>query len=350
MTRPPRTPSPLNAESLAKLMLRQRGVVSRRQVLAHHGRHADIRRRVRRREWAVVHPGVYVDHTGPLTREQREWAAVLLYWPAALHRDSALGWHGLRRDRPLRSAEAPVQVVVDASRTVTRVSGVEVERVRNARTWLDDYRWPPRARVEFALLKVASERDLEGAVAVLADACAQGRTDPQRLVEALQKLTRLPRRKALLEILVDVASGAHSVLERRFLRDVEMAHGLPAGERQVRERSGGRRVRRDVKYAAERVLIELDGQFGHRDALDRWADLDRDLAAAVSSSVTVRLGWAQVLLPCRVAAALGTILRARGWSGRPVACRPGCSIGDRVDLVSRADTAHTRSAVSPATS
>lgn len=343
MARPPRTPSRLDEDSLAKLMARQKGVVSRRQVLEHHGRHADIRRRVRRREWAVVHPGVYVDHTGPLTQAQREWAAVLLHWPAAVHRDSALELYRVRRDRPTTSPSPTVQVMIDASRTVTRVPGVEVERVHNARSWLSQHRWPPRSTLEFALLKVAGERDLEGAVAVLADACAQHRTDPLRLVAVLERLTRLHQRQALLAILVDVASGAHSVLERRYLRDVELAHGLPPGERQVREVSTDTRVRRDVKYAAQRVLVELDGQFGHRDSEDRWADLDRDLAAAVAAMVTIRLGWAQVLLPCRSAAALAAILRARGWSGTATPCRPSCPVDNRVDLVSPADTGSTRS-------
>ena len=343
MPRPPQTPSKLDEAALELLMKRQKGVVSRRQILGLKGRQADIRRRVRRREWAVVHPGVYVDHTGPITQEQREWAAVLFYWPSATHRNSALRLYGVRRDRPGRTPSTTVQVVVDASRTVTRLPGVEVERVRNARSWLDGYRYPPRVKIEFALLKVAGDRDLEDAVAVLADACAQGKTDPDRLVEALRKLVRLPQRQALLEILGDVAAGAHSVLERRYLRDVELAHRLPSGERQVREASGDKRVRRDVKYAEQRTLVELDGQFGHRDAEDRWADLDRDLAAAVTASTTVRLGWAQVLLPCRVAVALATILRARGWSGNPIPCGPDCPIGDRVDLVSPADPESTQS-------
>lgn len=341
MPRPPQTPSKLDEEALATRMKLQHGVVSRRQVLQHHGRHADIRRRIRRREWAVVHPGVYVDHTGPLSIEQREWAAVLFYWPSATHRDSALRLYGVRRDRS-KGADTAVHVVVDASRTVTRVPGVEVERVRNVRPWLDGYRYPPRVKVEFALLKVASDRDLEGAVAVLADACAQEKTTPDLLVEALQKLTRLPGRLALLEILADVASGAHSVLERRYLRDVEVAHGLPTGARQVREISSDKRVRRDVSYPAQRTLVELDGQFGHRDAEDRWADLDRDLAAAVRASITIRLGWAQVLSPCRVAEALAVVLGARGWAGRPTPCGDGCSLTDRVDSVSPPDTESTR--------
>ncbi|HEX2893331.1 MAG TPA: hypothetical protein VHO29_04930 [Marmoricola sp.] len=40
-------------------------------------------------------------------------------------------------------------------------------------------------------------------------------------------------------------------------------------------------------------------------ALDRWADLDRDLDAAGANQLTVRLGWQQVLQPCRTAEALG---------------------------------------------
>ena len=38
----------------------------------------------------MVHPGVYVNHTGELTWLQRAWAAVLFAWPAALSHDSAL--------------------------------------------------------------------------------------------------------------------------------------------------------------------------------------------------------------------------------------------------------------------
>jgi hypothetical protein len=308
-------------------MDRQTGVVSRRQVRAAGGDDVDIRNMVRRREWARVHEGVYVDHTGPLTRSQRVWAAVLLHWPAAVHRQTALELYGLRRDRRTSGPDDPVWVVIDAERrSPAAVPGVRVERVRDAATWLTSHRWPPRVTVELALLKVASQRDLAGAVAVLADGCQQGRTDVPRLVAALERLGNLPGRAALAEVLHDVAAGAYSVLERRYLRDVERAHGLPTGLRQVRESPDGRVVVRDVKYAAQGVLVELDGRFGHRDLEDRWADLDRDLTAAVRALLTVRLGWSQVLAPCRVATAIATILRARGWRGTPVACRPGCPV------------------------
>jgi hypothetical protein len=53
-----------------------------------------------------VHPGVYVNHNGPLTWEQRAWCAVLVHWPAALARESAL---------PSPAEDGPIHVAVDRS-------------------------------------------------------------------------------------------------------------------------------------------------------------------------------------------------------------------------------------------
>ena len=47
---------------------------------------------------------------------------------------------------------------------------------------------PPRVRVEYAVLRVASRaRTEDAAVAVLADACQSRRTTPERLVVALAR-------------------------------------------------------------------------------------------------------------------------------------------------------------------
>lgn len=49
-----------------------------------------------------------------------------------------------------------------------------------------------------------------------------------------------------------------------------------------------------------------------------------DLAA--QARVWVRLGWGQVFdSPCRTAGKVARVLALRGWTGRPVACGPGCS-------------------------
>jgi len=299
---------------------------------------------LRRRELAVVHPGVYVDHTGRPTRQQHEWAAVLALAPAALHRETALRAAGLTQDRRPAGVSL-IHVMVDASRTPHELPGVRVERVRDADRWIAPERQPPRATVELATLKVAAECGGSAAVAVMADVCRQGLTTPARLLSALAELPRLPGRAALLTVLADVASGTHSVLEHRYLTRVERRHGLPVGDRQVRVDTGSGVVFRDVRYPRQHTLVELDGRFGHTDTHDHWRDLDRDLAAALAGEVTVRLGWAQVLQHCRVAVALAGILRSRGWDGAPAACSAQCPV-DRVALVPSGGTDPPRSALS----
>jgi hypothetical protein len=153
-------------------------------------------------------------------------------------------------------------------------------------------------------------------------------TTAPRLLAVLEELTRLPHRGTVAEILADVAAGTRSVLERRYLTDVERAHALPEGQRQLRQATASGVVHRDTHYAPQRTLVELDGAFGHRDSVDRRADLQRDLDAALDGQLTLRPGWAQVLEPCRLAAVVAHVLRGRGWSGTPDRCGPGCSIGD----------------------
>ncbi|HSV38856.1 MAG TPA: type IV toxin-antitoxin system AbiEi family antitoxin domain-containing protein [Nocardioidaceae bacterium] len=72
------------------VLLQQDGVIRRAQALECGMAPHEIRRMVRRNEWAIVHPGVYVNHTGPLPWLQRAWAGVLSVWPGALCGESAL--------------------------------------------------------------------------------------------------------------------------------------------------------------------------------------------------------------------------------------------------------------------
>jgi hypothetical protein len=103
-------------DRLTPILLEQDGVVSRRQALPLGLSDHALARLVRRRELSRVHPGVYVDHTGPLQWGQRAWAAVLFYWPAALWRESSLHAFGLRG-----MDESNIYVAIDASRTGVRI-------------------------------------------------------------------------------------------------------------------------------------------------------------------------------------------------------------------------------------
>ncbi len=314
---------------LDELLTLQAGVVSRSQVLAAGHDDPFVERRLRRRDWARVHRGVYVDHTGPLTWEQRCWAALLLHAPACLTRESALAAYGLRTG----STDRDVHVAIDTDRRVTSVPGVRVHRVARRAEVTHPSRVPSCVRVEHALLAVASAAASDSAaVAVLGDACQLRRTTPQRLVAALAALPRLPRRRLLTEVLDDVAAGAYSALERRYLLRVERPHGLPTAARQRRVRSGRSSAYRDVEYLGTGLVVELDGRLGHERTADRWADLDRDVATALLGGFTLRLGWQQTLQPCRTAEAVARLLGARGWTGRPIRCGPDCCVRVHGDL------------------
>ena len=316
-------------DGLQSLMHAQDGVVARFQVLACGLDDCFIRCRVRQREWAPLHRGVYVDHTGPPTWRQRAWGAVLHYWPAGLADESALIAHGLRPEDPPGSPDDNrlIHVVVDQTRRVAKTTGVRLRRVVDMDGLLNPNLSPPRLRIEEALVAVAAKQRREaGAIACLADGCQSRRTTPNRVAEVLRRHSRLKHRRLLLEVLEDVAAGAYSVLEHRYLTRVERPHGLPTARRQRRVRPGRSAAYRDVEYPTIGLVVELDGRLGHELALDRWDDFDRDIASLVAGDTTVRAGWGQVLEPCRLALGVARIMQALGWRGTPHPCRPGCPV------------------------
>lgn len=304
-------------------MKRQDGVLSRHQALAAGLTDDDIRRLIRRRVWARLFEGVYVDHTGPPTWRQRAWAGTLLHAPAALTGLSALTAWGARAP----ATDEPIWLAVGGGRRVVDPAGVRTTRLRPWERLVQPHLSPPRLRLEASALAAASATATdEAAVALLGDLVQQRHTTPARLQATLGELVRLPRRRLLGEVLDDVASGAMSALERRYLRDVERAHALPRARRQHRMSPGGVLQVRDVDYPTYALAVELDGRLGHELWRDRWADFDRDLRSLREGTLTVRAGWGQVLKPCRLAEAVGALLIARGWVGRPTGCGEGCEL------------------------
>jgi hypothetical protein len=301
----------------------QAGVISRRQVMSGGLTENDLRRMLRRRVLVVVHPGVYVNHTGEPTWLQRAWAAVLFASPAALSHESALRV----ADGPGKDKEAVVHVAVARDRRISAPSGVVIHRM----THLDErtmwHRSPPRVRYEAAAIDVAiAARNEMAALDVLASAVQTRRTTARRMLAHLEGRVRSPRRAWLTGVLQDVADGACSVLEHGYLELVERAHGLPRAERQRRATATLGVVYRDASYGA--LLVELDGRLCHDTAGQRDRDLDRDLDAAVDGQTTIRLGYGQVFdRPCVTAERVAVLLRRLGWTDAPRSCGPGCPVG-----------------------
>ncbi len=300
-------------EELRHLLVVQDGVVARRQLVALGLSQGDLNRMLRRRELARVHRAVYVSHTGPLTWDQRAWAAVLVHHPAALTRSSAL---------PEPPRNAAIHVAVDVDRTVSPVPGVVAHRTARWRQRLAPHATRPRLAIPEAVVElVADTDDSWAAFAALARACQSRRTTPGALRQALVARRGVRDRQLLLQMLDDLATGASSVLEREYLTAVERAHCLPRADRQGRERLMNGVVYRDAEYVDWDVVVELDGRAFHAGA-GREADLGRDLVtAATSDRLTLRLGWRQVVRePCATAHHVGAVLRRRGWAGTTTAC------------------------------
>lgn len=296
----------------------QHGVLSRRQLLDAGLAEHDLRRMLRGRPLRMVHRGVYVDHTGPLTHRQREWVAVLACWPAALDRESAIP--GVR---------APViRVAIGRGRTVQPPDGVDLLRTAHLSERTDWRAAPPRVRAEHAVIDVMAERiagdDIAGAFGVLAQAC-HAATTPDRITAALAARERVGGRRVIEQLVADRRTGACSVLERGYLQRVERAHGLPRADRQRPSRASGRPTAQDVRYERYRLVVELDGRAVH-DSVEAWDDdARRDLAElAVTDAVTARVTHGLVFRePCATAGWVATLLHKGGWTGQIRRC-PRC--------------------------
>jgi very-short-patch-repair endonuclease len=306
---------------LDELLALQSGVLTRHQALTGGLTPDAIRARLAAGHWRRLYNGVYASFTGPPSRIAALWAAVLRAGRGAvLSHATAAELTGLL-DEPAPA----IHVTIPAARRVGRISGVIVhvsDRVAG-----HPGRYPPRTRVEETVLDLASTCDsLDEAVGWLAKACGRRLTTAGRLEQAVRRRPRVRWRRELLAALEDVGQGTHSLLELRYLRAVERAHGLPSGVRQVvRSRPGGRYYD-DVRYPDQHVQVELDGRAAHRE-LAAFRDFRRDNAAAQAGLTVLRYGWSDITRrPCEVAAQVAAILRRHGWRGTVRPCCPTCTV------------------------
>jgi hypothetical protein len=284
-----------------------------------------IKFRIRSRRWQQIHPGVYATFTGVPGRNALFWAAVLSAGPGAvLSHETAAELLSLTD-----KAADSIHVSIPRQRHVAAVPGVSIHRSARAVEAALGYSNPPRTTVEETVL------DLTQTAVTFDDVCgwvtrafARELTDETRLRAAMKARSRLRWRTDLNELISAAAGGDHSVLEFRYERDVERAHGLPEPVRQAPFAGpDGRRGRRDRVYREYGVVVELDGRLAHP-IESQWKDKARDNAAAADGQQSLRYGWAHVRwAPCATAAEVARVLQSRGWQGRPRPCSPGCPVG-----------------------
>ena len=308
---PPRFPAELD-----RVASEQCGLVTRAQCLNAGMSSKAVEVRLANGRWRRVQHGVYLTAPGRDDWWTAAMAAHLACGPDAAwsHHTAAFVW-GL-----IHSPPRQLELLVPRDFAVRPPRGARVRRCRDLDARVDQLWWPWVTTAEDTILDLAEVVNVDEIFALLGRAFQRHRTTERSLAIRLAARSRHPRRALLREVLGDVAGGAESAMELRYLRDVERAHGLPHGERQ--HSSDPRSAERhDVAYAEQRVLVELDGELCHEGRGARIRDGRRDRRGAAAGWLTARAFWPDVVGACALAGEVGAILRTRGWAGQPHTCR-----------------------------
>ena len=298
-------------ETLLRRASRQGGVLSRAQVLAEIGR-TPMRRLLGTGAWIQPARGIIVPAPS-ITDQGRLWAGVLLGGPGA----ALGGWAALARAQVVPVPRLVTTWTPPDRRPANRPGWVFSRDIRGR---LGDARGSlPAIRLDDALLDIAADCTLERWVGVLAGTVREGLVRVVDVATRSQERPRLPNAQMVRDVLRDYG-GIESTLEWVYRRDVERAHGLPVGLRQV---STVGPWRHDVRYERWRLAVELDGRHHLRRVL---RDLEKDNEHVIVGIGTLRYGTVDVRTrPCKVADQVARALRARGWDGHLSRC-PLCTL------------------------
>ncbi len=298
-------------------------VLSRAEVIRSGMTPDALRAKVASGKWQMFRRGTYITHNGSPTRTELVDAVLL-----AAGEGATLSHYTAAEVGGLTEVITPsIHVTVPSSRRVKKINGASIHYSKDIAAAGHPTKQPLQTRIEETVLDLADiSIKADDAIGWLSAACGRRLTTPERVATALSNRKRARWRRDLTDALTDVMLGNHSVLERRYFRTVERAHGLPEGARQVPHQRGGSQIYDDVRYSEFATVVELDGRFAHPvDGALR--DLRRDNVAAARGDVVLHYGWTDVAhSPCAVAIQVGATLQGAGWNGVLRTCGEGCLI------------------------
>jgi very-short-patch-repair endonuclease len=274
--------------------------------------------------WQPLQRGVYATFSGKADRDAELWAAVLRAGPrAVLSHQTAAELDGLASAR-----SSVIHVTVPDGKHIERIPGIRLHRSERLAEVRHPSRMPPRTRIEETVLDLTqTAKSIDGAFGWLCQGCGSRLTTSDLLLTALHQRRKVRWRGILVLALDDISDGAQSVLEIRYVRDVERPHGLPKARRQAKVIRNSGRIYLDNLVDRYRTCIELDGKAAHPVA-ERWRDIARDNASHADGLITLRYGWPAVAEhPCETAAQIADVLGQRGWTGHPMPCSASCAVG-----------------------
>ena len=321
----------MNAEpprEILRLLERQDGVIAVNQAVTAGMSAKAVRDQARAERWRIMYRGVYAAFNGKPSRRAELWGALLRAGPEAVlsHHSAAEVWGLMDGPGPVIHVTVPQDSNPERH---GRIPCVVIHRSRSLHRTRHPTLAPPRTRIEETVLDLIDvARDFDQAYDWICRSIGRRRTTASRIQVALQARPRIRWRQDIELALGYADGGALSVLEYRYVRGVERAHGLPAASRQARVRhtTGNRYL--DNLYASYRACIEIDGAAAHPED-EQWRDKGRDRWNAVHEKIdTIRIGVPDLVnqeRQCRTAADVAKWLSGRGPRvGRP--CGPGCPV------------------------
>lgn len=314
-------------KKLAAAASMQCGIVTRAQALGAGFTTNQIKYRIRSERWRQVFQGVYATFTGEVTYRAHLWAVALYAGRGAMLSYETAAEINRMTAQDARPS-AVVHVSVPRERRIAPVPGVRVHRNARVRP-VPSVEYPTHTNVEDTLLDLADTAESFDDVCAWVTRAFQRRLTSEAMMRGtMRQRRRLRWREELNELVGDAAAGDESVLEFRYTRDVERAHGLPTARRQVGfTGADGKNGRRDREYEPYGVVVELDGKAAHAERLTQ--DRKRDNAANADGKRTLRYDSNDVRHDaCATAAQVAGALRRNGWQGTPRPCSAGCQLGN----------------------
>jgi len=286
---------------LAVLAGRQRGYVTRRQLLAGGVPPATIDHWIVCGRLIRVHAGVYAVGHVPQEPASRAYAAVLACGPRALlsHRSAASLWGLVKGWKEPLEVTAPAKHVRPGIRAHRSTTLTPADR----RRWLG----VPVTSAERTVLDVAPRLSNRQLTRMVNDARHAGFVKVAALTETLDRCPNHPGAERVRVVLAPGRGPTRSDFEDIFIA-LALEHGLPVPK--VNTMVNGHEV--DALFAAEKLIVELDGWEFHSDRQSFESDRDRDMTHAEAGYLTVRITWERLRTqPAREAERLRTILALR---------------------------------------
>jgi hypothetical protein len=300
-----------NNPAIARLARRQHAIAIRDQLFAAGVTPGQLKGELARARWQRLNERVVCMHSGPLTRRQQLWAALLSAHPLT----ALCGVTVLELERVRGFADPDIHILIPQGSRFLGVPGAEVRLHRVRHMPADDIRLFDALRITLphrAVVDAATwATDELTAARLLVAGVQQLRIYPALLRREVEAKTTSRHRKLLLLLCTDLEGGAQALSEVEFLRFCKR-DDFPRPALQVRMDAAGRRRYLDATFRrADGTLfhVEVDGGV-HLKLAVRAKDDIKDNDARLGNKLVLR--YASVLIYTDNADAVRQIRTALG--------------------------------------